>query len=232
MTPAAQRTQRASPPFLSALGVWFAMRKLAGGSRSRRTPEPIRPSDFFPSGVCASLRGASGVAPVSRPAVMAASTLPVIEVASRVRAWSPAGQPVWRPALHQVCSGSAVKAVLQIIIPPWRTLPIERNLDASRSLTACCCTSSVPHPFAFFLAKGWETANPKVRNHAVRDLESRTMRIVRNITVAVEPESCRARLKNEIPPCTPVMPLNPIFFSNLRDKTRCPYKISITVFLL
>jgi hypothetical protein len=31
---------------------------------------------------------------------------------------------------------------------------------------------SVPHPFAFFLAKGWETANPKVRNHAVTDLVS------------------------------------------------------------
>jgi len=30
--------------------------------------------------------------------------------------------------------------------------------------------SSVPHPFAFFLAKGWETSNLKIRNHAVRDL--------------------------------------------------------------
>ncbi len=30
----------------------------------------------------------------------------------------------------------------------------------------------MPHPFAVFLANGWETANPKVRNHAVRDLDS------------------------------------------------------------
>ena len=28
----------------------------------------------------------------------------------------------------------------------------------------------MPHPFAFFLAKGWESANPNVRNHTVRDL--------------------------------------------------------------
>ena len=28
----------------------------------------------------------------------------------------------------------------------------------------------MPHPFAFFLAKGWETSNLKIRNHAVRDL--------------------------------------------------------------
>ena len=28
--------------------------------------------------------------------------------------------------------------------------------------------------------------------------------------------------KSEIPPCTPAMPLNPIAFSNSRDKTRCP----------
>jgi len=29
----------------------------------------------------------------------------------------------------------------------------------------------VPHPFAFFLAKGWETTNQKSANHEVRDLE-------------------------------------------------------------
>jgi hypothetical protein len=28
----------------------------------------------------------------------------------------------------------------------------------------------VPHPFAYFLAKGWETTNLKEQNHAVRDL--------------------------------------------------------------
>jgi len=37
-------------------------------------------------------------------------------------------------------------------------------------MTVCFCTNSVPHLFAFFLAKGWETTNHKVRNHAVRDL--------------------------------------------------------------
>jgi len=37
-------------------------------------------------------------------------------------------------------------------------------------MAACFCTCSVPHPFAFFQAKGWETANPKVRNYAVEDL--------------------------------------------------------------
>jgi hypothetical protein len=40
----------------------------------------------------------------------------------------------------------------------------------TRSLTACFCTISVPHPFAFFLAKGWESANPDIRNHTVKDL--------------------------------------------------------------
>jgi hypothetical protein len=29
----------------------------------------------------------------------------------------------------------------------------------------------VPHPFAFFLAKGWETSNLKERNRAVSDLQ-------------------------------------------------------------
>jgi hypothetical protein len=39
-------------------------------------------------------------------------------------------------------------------------------------MTACFSTFSVPHPFAFFLAKGCETENPQVRNHAVKDLEA------------------------------------------------------------
>jgi hypothetical protein len=47
--------------------------------------------------------------------------------------------------------------------------------ECSRALetgpvTACLGTISVPHPFAFFLAKGWESAKPNVRNHAVGDL--------------------------------------------------------------
>jgi hypothetical protein len=44
------------------------------------------------------------------------------------------------------------------------------NCPAPRSLTVCSCTSTVPHPFTFFLAKGWETADHKVRNHTVKDL--------------------------------------------------------------
>jgi len=43
----------------------------------------------------------------------------------------------------------------------------------TRSLTICSYTSTVPHPFAFLLAKGWETTIHKVRNHAVRELEGR-----------------------------------------------------------
>ena len=38
-------------------------------------------------------------------------------------------------------------------------------------MTACFFTISVPHPFAFFLAKGWENANPNARNHTVRNLD-------------------------------------------------------------
>jgi len=37
-------------------------------------------------------------------------------------------------------------------------------------MTACFRICSVPHPFAFSLAKGWETAILEVRNHAVKEL--------------------------------------------------------------
>jgi hypothetical protein len=40
-------------------------------------------------------------------------------------------------------------------------------------MTACLYTCSVPHPLAFFLAKGWDTANHEVRNHTVKELASR-----------------------------------------------------------
>jgi hypothetical protein len=37
------------------------------------------------------------------------------------------------------------------------------KLLASRTLTACSRTIAVPHPFAFFLAKGWESPNSGAR---------------------------------------------------------------------
>ena len=42
--------------------------------------------------------------------------------------------------------------------------------DCSSSLTAGFCTNSVPHPFAFFPAKGRDTTKAKGRIHTVRDL--------------------------------------------------------------
>ena len=43
----------------------------------------------------------------------------------------------------------------------WRYNRRETGQAAYRSLTVCSSASFVPHPFAFFLAKGWETTNPK-----------------------------------------------------------------------
>jgi Ca-activated chloride channel family protein len=61
--------------------------------------------------------------------------------------------------------------LLPIPAPEMRRKVVPRILLATagaRFLTACFRSNSVPHPFAFFLAKGWDTTNPesaKSRGH-------------------------------------------------------------------
>jgi len=91
-----------------------------------------------------------------------------------------------REANLQLASAKRVKHQLEILLSiSFLYLDLRRNgapSPANRpyhwgresallgSLTACTCIVSVPHPFAFFLAKGWESKKLKVRSHAVREL--------------------------------------------------------------
>jgi hypothetical protein len=60
-----------------------------------------------------------------------------------------------------------------VIVPPEQLDSLSQlgpsMNQPTRSLTACLCTISVPHPFAFLLAKGWESANPqRTKSHGQR----------------------------------------------------------------
>ena len=56
---------------------------------------------------------------------------------------------------------------------------LELIAEGANSPTACTCAISVPHPFAPFLAKGWEATNLKMRIAAVRDLAVHLRRVER-----------------------------------------------------
>ena len=58
--------------------------------------------------------------------------------------------------------------------------------DYTRFLTARFCTNSMPHPFAFFLANGWDATNLKVQIHTVRNLD--VVRSAARLTTVKKPE--------------------------------------------
>jgi len=90
---------------------------------------------------------------------------------------------------------SLLKAVLQIIIPPWRTLPNRTNSSRLDSNFGIAVDRNLTLKWLFHQENATFQCTQKDYVNSEIALESQTMRTVRNITVAVDPELYRQTRK-------------------------------------